>query len=236
MAMIFERSMELLTSVQSRVFSTLKPGKIVELFKLGEDQPPRLGIRCSEVVSGFYSFLGFTRLTNKDVIQKAIAEGVDKGVFGYFSGSVPTLDSAGKYQVARPKVRFNVPVSNDEIDLESGFLMLPQSIPDETPPQTATGATIGPASSAPMQPHDEATPHPEPAAGPGPQPASEKVFKVSFTADRDKLYTAWNAVANLADIAGKVEVSLRAESETGFDKSKLQNGVQEPLREADLIE
>jgi hypothetical protein len=37
-------------------------------------------------------------------------------------------------------------------------------------------------------------------------------------------------------MAGKVEVSIRAESETGFDKSKLQNGVLEPLREANLIE
>jgi hypothetical protein len=235
-AMVFERSMELLTAVQSRVFSTLKPGKIVELFRLGEDQPPRMGIRCSEVVSGFYSFLGFTRLASKEVVQKAVAEGIKNGDFGYFSGSAPTLDSGGKYQVARSKVRFNGFVSDDEIDLESGFLMLPQSIPVEAAPQSATGATTGPVSPAPTQPHDEATPHPEPAADPGPQPVTEKVFQVSFTADRDKLYTAWNAVANLADIAGKVEINLRAESETGFDKSKLQNGVLEPLREADLIE
>src|SRR5271157_1381862 len=34
MAMIFERSMELLTVVQSRVFATLNPVKIVELFRL----------------------------------------------------------------------------------------------------------------------------------------------------------------------------------------------------------
>jgi hypothetical protein len=187
-------------------------------------------------VSGFYSFLGFTRLASKEVVQKAVAEGIKNGDFGYFSGSAPTLDSGGKYQVARSKVRFNGFVSDDEIDLESGFLMLPQSIPVEAAPQSATGATTGPVSPAPTQPHDEATPHPEPAADPGPQPVTEKVFQVSFTADRDKLYTAWNAVANLADIAGKVEINLRAESETGFDKSKLQNGVLEPLREADLIE
>jgi hypothetical protein len=232
MAMIFERSMELLTSVQSRVFGTLKPAKIVELFRLGEDQPPRLGIRCSEVVSGFYSFLGFTRLTSKDVIQKAIAEGIDKGIFGYCSGSVPTLDGTGKYQIARTKVRFNVPVSDDEIDLESGFLMLPESIPDEAVPQ----ATTAPVPTGPAQPPNGPAPPPEPVTGPGPQAATEKVFQVSFTADRDKLYTAWSAIANLADMAGKVEVSIRAESETGFDKSRLQNGVMEPLREADLIE
>jgi hypothetical protein len=33
-----------------------------------------------------------------------------------------------------------------------------------------------------------------------------------------------------------VAVTIRAESETGFDKAKLQNSVLEPLREADLIE
>ena len=58
--MIHERIMELLVSVQSRVFSTLTPGKIVELFKLGEGTPPKLAVRTSEIVVGFYSFLGFT--------------------------------------------------------------------------------------------------------------------------------------------------------------------------------
>jgi len=33
-----------------------------------------------------------------------------------------------------------------------------------------------------------------------------------------------------------VTVKIRAESEEGFDKAKLQNGVLEPLREADLID
>jgi hypothetical protein len=39
-----------------------------------------------------------------------------------------------------------------------------------------------------------------------------------------------------ADLAGQVQVTIHAESEKGFEKSKLQNGVMEPLREADLIE
>jgi hypothetical protein len=55
-------------------------------------------------------------------------------------------------------------------------------------------------------------------------------------ANRNSLYTAWNAMANLADLAGKVIVTVRAESPKGFDNSKLQNGVWEPLREADLID
>ena len=50
------------------------------------------------------------------------------------------------------------------------------------------------------------------------------------------LYAAWNAIANLADLADRVKVTIRAESEKGFDSSKLQNGVLEPLREVDLID
>lgn len=63
-----------------------------------------------------------------------------------------------------------------------------------------------------------------------------KVVELTFDADRNQLFTAWNAIANLADLAGKVKVTIHAESEKGFDKGKLQNGVLEPLREADLIE
>ncbi len=229
LAMIFERSMELLTQVQSRVFTTLNPTKIVELFKLGEGTPPRLGIRCSELVSGFYSFLGYTRLTSKDVVQRAIARGIKEGVFGYFSGSVPALDPAGKFLVSQNKVRFNVPISDDEVDLESGFLMLPQAIPAEDAPT----ATPGPVPPGPTSPDFVSPDEPEP--GPVPKTSKETLVQVGFTANRDQLFGAWSAIANLADRAGKVEVSIRAEAASGFDKNKLQNGVMEPLREADLI-
>jgi hypothetical protein len=234
LAMIFERSMELLTQVQPRIFATLNPVKLVELFKLGEEEPPRLGIRCADVVSGFYSFLGYTRLISKEVIQKSIARGVQEGVFGYFTGAAPALDGAGKYQVARSKVRFNVSIPADEVDLESGFIILPQTIPAEAVPQPGPG----PVPPGPTPPVDGGPPSPGPGPAPGPTPpgAEQKVVQVVFTANRDELYNAWNAIANLADMAGKVEVSVRAESDKGFDKSKLQNGVLEPLREADLIE
>ena len=68
-----------------------------------------------------------------------------------------------------------------------------------------------------------------------PSPPTEKCVQLEFTANRDQLFTAWNAIANLADMAGTVAVSVQAESQEGFDKGKLQNGVMEPLREADLI-
>ncbi len=237
-AMIHERVMELLTTVQPRVFSTLTPGKIIGLFNLGEGKPPKVGARTSEIVKGFYSFLGFTRLTASTVIRKAIARGVQEGAFGYIAGAVPELDAEGKYQVPLAKVRFAAGVAEDEIDLESGFIMMPQAIPQPalatipgpavTPP-TGTGAAPaggGPAgASAPG-----VTPLPPPGA------LAQTVVEIAFSADRNQLFPAWNAVANLADLAGKVSVTVRAESEKGFDRSKLQNGVIEPLKEVDLIE
>ncbi len=48
---------------------------------------------CGDIVNGFYSFLGFTRLTSKEIIQAAVARGVQEGVFGYFTGPVPTEDA-----------------------------------------------------------------------------------------------------------------------------------------------
>jgi hypothetical protein len=66
--------------------------------------------------------------------------------------------------------------------------------------------------------------------------SAQTAVEINFSADRNQLFSAWNAIANLADLAGKVSVTVRADSARGFDKGKLQNGVLEPLRESDLIE
>ena len=228
-AKIHERVQELVMTVQQRVFSTLVPIKIVELFKLGEGTPPSLGIRTAEVVDGFYSFLGFTRLATRDAIRKAIALGVQKGTFGYVVGSPPPLGSDDRYQVSLEKVRFGKEIAEDELDLDSGFLMIPSAIPKpQIEPVTLT-PTEGPAPTA--EPTTVTTPVEE-----GPKPLVQKVVELSFSADQDKIFKAWQAIANLAEYADRLAISVRAESDQGFDRSKLQNGVIEPLREADLIE
>jgi hypothetical protein len=236
-AMIHERIVELIGSVQPRVFMTLAPTKIVELFRLGEGSPPQLGISTGDVVDGFYSFLGFTRLMTSGVIRKAVAKGVLDGHFGYVSGAKPPLGTDGKFQVVPTKVRFKAAVSEDEIDLESGFLMLPQAIPQATGTEVPV---VVPGGETP-QPGPGGVTLPSGVLPPGGtvipvKPAGDKAVDLTFDADRNQLFTAWNAVANLADLAGKVKVTIHAESERGFDKAKLQNGVLEPLREADLIE
>jgi hypothetical protein len=141
-ARVHERVMELLTIVHQRVFAVLKPTKIVELFKLGEGSPPTLGIRTPDLLNGFYSFLGFTRLTSANVLRHAIADGVQKGVFGYVGGNAPTLGADGKYEVSASKVSFETNVADDEVDLDSGFIMLPLAIPQPEPAPAPTGGTV----------------------------------------------------------------------------------------------
>lgn len=233
-AAIHERIIELITQVQKRVFTSVAPTKIIELFKLGEGEPPPMGIRTAEVVEGFYSFIGFPRIMSQEVVRKAIARGVGEAILGYCSGSVPVLGSDGKFEVAPEKVRFGCGVAIDEIDLDSGFVMIPAAIP-----QPAPGSGPGPTPPGPGPVPPGPGPEPPGSTPPGPTPPPEQVetrVQLSFAADRDALFTAWNAMANLADMAGKVQVNVEAESPDGFDKSKLQNGVLEPLREADLIE
>ncbi|MGO9271901.1 MAG: DUF499 domain-containing protein [Terriglobia bacterium] len=241
-ARVHDRVMELLVDLQRRIFTTLNPSKIVELFKLGEGSPPMLGIKTADVVDGFYSFLGFPRLLSSDVVRKAIAKGIADAFFGYYSGSMPTLGGDGKYQVPVARVRFNSILGEDEIDLESGFLMMPQVVPVAVPPpSTSTGPTGGTEDdSGGEHPPISTPPTGQPGGAPGvPSPgpaAAQKSVEISFSADRNQLFSAWNAIANLADLAGKVTVTVHADSADGFDRSKLQNGVMEPLKEADLIE
>jgi hypothetical protein len=241
-ARVHERMTELLVDVQRRVFTTVNPSKIVELFKLGDGNPPTLGIKTADVVDGFYSFLGFPRLVSSAVVKRAIAKGIADGFFGYYSGSIPALGSDGKYQVPVSRVRFNTTVTEDEIDLESGFLMMPAAVPVPAPSLATPGTDIPTVTvtEAGGCPPLILTPTPGalsggPGSSPGGGAAAQKTIDINFSADRNQLFSAWNAIANLADLAGKVTVTVHADSAEGFDKGKLQNGVLEPLRESDLI-
>ena len=78
-AMIHHRLLELLTTVQRRVFGTVAPGKILELFALGDSDAAERGISTDKAVTRFFSFLGFPRLQSADVVRTAIVRGVEIG-------------------------------------------------------------------------------------------------------------------------------------------------------------
>ncbi|MEW6669954.1 MAG: DUF499 domain-containing protein [Thermodesulfobacteriota bacterium] len=228
-AMIHERLMELITVVHRKVLPPPTPGKVISLFKLGEGQPPLQGLKTTDLIDGFFSFPGFPRILGATALQKTIARAVQEGAFGYFSGPQPTLGPDGRYQVNESKVAYGRTVPEDEIDLDTGFLIMPDAIPRTKPPEPPAPGPIPP-SPIPSEPEP---PGPGPTP-PGP-PDAQRTVSISFSANRDQLFGAWQAIANLADMAGKIDVSVSATSEEGFDKNKLRNAVLEPLQEADLI-
>jgi hypothetical protein len=239
-AAIHERVEELITTVQPRVFASVHPKRIVELFTLGTEPGQTPGRSVPEIVEGFFSFPNFTRLADSTVVRKSIARGVKEKFFGYVAGAAPALGADGRYQVAAKNVRFGgeSQIAEDEIDLDGGFVMIPEAIPQPSP------ALVPGIPGSPQLP----TPGAGPAVGPGggglqePQtpggalaPSQPSTIQFSFDADRNKLYAAWQALANFADLGGKLTVSIKGEAPQNIDKSKLENGVYEPLREANLI-
>ena len=235
-AQIHQRLMELLETVQRKVFGSVAPGKIIELFKLDEDDSVEPGIATDRVVAGFFSFLGFPRLLSNEVVRKAIARGVQTGLFGYTTGR-PNLGNDGRYQIDHSRIAFERDVADDEIDLDSGFLILPRAIPEKpVEPSSETGG--GDQTTYETEPTGGASESQETTdpADASPDVEDEREVAFSFTADSQALFHAWNALANLADLSGEVSISARAKPRSGFDKNTLEYGVLEPLRELGLID
>ena len=233
-ALIHQRLMELLMTVQRRVFGTVAPGKIVELFKLGEPATHTAGIATDKVLAGFYEFLGFPRLLSDEAVRGAVARGVEGGLFGYITGR-PTLGDDGRYRVDRSRVAFEHDVADDEIDLDSGFLIVPAALPEEpgTVDKTTDNGDVPDESGDGDQTEEGVETATDTASATG---SDTREVVLSFTAGQSDLYKAWNALANLADVAGEVSINARAKPPEGYDKGRLENGVLEPLRELGLIE
>jgi len=239
---IHERVMELLTSAGTpRVHGSVTPRKIIERVKLGEviseGEQPRLGIKTAEVLEAFFRDIVPPRLESSVALCKGIVRGVAEGVFAYTSGSLPSVGADGKFQVSRDKVVIGRPLAEDEVDFDSGFLMLPSSIPGmEEYTQTETPTT--PADSSAAATATEVTTHVgEESLIEGGQPTGgQQTVRLKFKATRGQIFKAFPAIANLADKSdeGKVTIHVEGTAANGYDPLWLRNAVQEPLDEADI--
>lgn len=240
---IHERIMELLISVGTpRVHGSVTPRKIAERVKLGEPaasgEPPILGIRTADVLESFFRDIAPPRLESSSVLRKAIAKGVAEGAFAYTSGSQPALGLDGKFQVSRDKVVVGRTLAEDEVDFESGFLMVPAAVPEAAATVGAEPTPVGPllpmselgASTVARVAEITATLPGAPDAG------RRNIVRLRFKATRGQLFKAFPAVANLADKSndGQVVVNVEGTSSKGFDPSWLRNAVEEPLDEAEI--
>ena len=214
-AMIHERIIELITSVLPRVFSSLAPNKIVELFRLGEGTPPALGVGTGEVVDGFYSFPGFTRLMTSGVIRKAITPRHPGGAF-----CLRHWPEAGPY--ARGKVRSRAGQDSIHGPCRGGrdrpgirvphgptgrFRRRLRPLKPDRQPRRSRKKRRRRAGLARAEPGlhwriQYTGGNTQTGSGSAVKPDLQKLVELNFATDRNGLFAAWNAVANLADMAG----------------------------------
>lgn len=232
---VHERVMELLTAVGTpKLHGSLHPRKIAERVKLGEalaaGEAPRLGVGSADVRDAFFSFLEPPRISSASVLRKAIARGVSEGTFAYTTG-IPTLGSDGKYQVSLTKVAVNRSMSDDEVDLDAGFLMVPMAVPAPEPPPGEPAPAPGP--TPPVTPGPGPTP---PTPPPGGGPSVRTAVRIRFAATREQVFKSFQAIANLADKSdgAKITIQIDGASSSGYDPSWLRNAVEEPLDEANI--
>jgi len=238
---IHQRIMELLTSIGApRIYGSVAPRKIAERVRLGEapaeGEPPVLGVKASDVLEAFFRDILPPRLESAAVLRRGIPRGVSEGVFAYTSGAYPALAPGGKFQVNPDKVVIGRPLAEDEVDFDSGFLMVPSAVPERAaapPVETPTGGQEVPPSGPGFPP---------PSSGPTGATAPEGVtrqrqsVRLMFKATRDQIFKAFPAIANLADKSddGRVTVRVEGTSREGYDPLWLRNAVEEPLDEADV--
>ena len=126
-------------------------------------------------------------------------------------------------------------MADDEIELESGFLIVPTALPAK--PVTTSGQATDDDGDSGTSAENGSTGQAETATKSDEhQETGSRAVALSFVADRKNVYGAWNALANLADLAGVVSITATATAAAGYDRAKLENGVLEPLRELGLIE
>lgn len=245
---VHERVMELLTSMGTpRVHGTVTPRKIIERVKLGESpgdgQMPIMGIKASEVLESFFRDIAPPRLQSASVLRKGIARGISESVFAYASGSLPVLGPDGKYRINRDKVIFDRSIADDEIDFDSGFILMPATIPEAPGVQPVLSvAGMDDADPLPTSFINEVAPGGAEKGGAGPDIAVpegvglKKRVALIFKATREQVFKVFPAIANLADKSdeGKVRIHVEGLSAAGFDPNWLRNAVDEPLDEADI--
>jgi len=242
---VHERVMELLASGGIKhVHGTITPRKIAERVKLGESagegEPIISGIKASDVLESFFRDIAPPRLESANVLRKGIARGIAEDFFAYTSG-VPKLGADGKFEVSRDKVVIGKTVAEDEIDFDSGFLMVLAALPEEaavspTSPGAAGTETVTPPPGSQAGTITGVGPGGEPSTGGPTAPGPMKRVALSFEATRDQVFKAFPAIANLADKSDDAKVKIRVEGTAmgGYDPSWLRNAVEEPLDEADI--
>jgi hypothetical protein len=219
---IHERIRELLEDVSRKVFTSVKPAKIVELMRIGKGDGHKQAVDTKTLRDAFFQSPDFPRVSSDRVLMEAIATGIQNGTFGYALKN-RVKEENGKYFVKRDDAIINRSTSADEIDIESGYIFIPECVVEPEPGPVTPGT-----------PPTGQTPAPTPIPPPTPSAGVSSVVRrisIEMKVTKQSLYKTFNALGNLAEKAGEIKIHVHAEKPDGMDKNWLRNAVKEPLEE-----
>ncbi|MEM3059151.1 MAG: DUF499 domain-containing protein [Methanomassiliicoccales archaeon] len=224
---IHERLIEFLgKNVSGKLFDDFRATKLLSLLQMGSSEGERKAIETKIIRDLFFESLDFPRITEEVVIASAVAQGVKDGIFAYALKN-KILEESGKYFVKEKEAIFGRTVLAEEIDLDAGLILLPECIIKEAPPEPGLIPPEPP-------PSGPTPPRPIPPGLRSPEPGRVKAVRIEMNVDRPKLFKTFNALGNLAEIAGEIKMIVDAQCEEGFDRNRLRNAVKEPLEESGI--
>lgn len=203
-----ERLVELL-QMRGKVFDVLTPRKLMELTKMEQ------GLEIKQIVETFFSSPEFPRVSDESVIKKAISRGVKEGLFGLTSkDKVQFIDD--KPVTVRDKLIIDKEVPEDEIDVSSGYLVLPQVVSKEAKEEISGGE----------KPEEEEIKEEK-------GEKKEKIFHLAYNlkVNCQQLFKCFKALGNLAEKSGELSLRVEANLKEGADPNWVRNAVEEPMEE-----
>ncbi|MHC1635565.1 MAG: hypothetical protein ACXQTS_02930, partial [Candidatus Methanospirareceae archaeon] len=205
---IHERLMELLMRVPPpKVFDSLTAKKLLNLIKIEE------GVEIKDIIDTFFSSLDFPRITDENVIKKAISKGIKDSLFGLTNKDKVQMVK-GKPIVAKERVIIGEEIPIEEIDLPSGYLVSSKIIPIEKEKKPEV----------PQISEEEKLEVPE--------VGKITEIKYSLKVNRQQLYKCFKALGNLAEKTGELKLTIEAQTKEGIDAGWLRNAVEEPIEES----
>lgn len=210
------------------VFDTITPDRLIALTALSTDKM----IETGRIVTGFFAYLNFTRLTAAEALAAAIARGVSEGKMGYtvvwdYDGSQVNFPN-------RDLIYFGRPLRTDEIDLSDALIIDAEVARELTYVAPVPVSPSMPVAGEPHIPEPSMASPSLPAAPP--LQAARKRYQLIARADKGKIFKVFRAIQNLVEKSDRVtmQIEIMAESDTEFDQVWLRNAVEEPLDEADV--
>lgn len=205
------------------VFDSLTPARLRSLTKLDD----RGSVPCDEIADAFFSFYEFTKLWSVGPINRAIAEGVAGGQFGY--AVRVSADDDGTLRVAGSGlVHVEKSIDAGEIDLGPEARLLTAEV--------ARGLLGEAERPGPTPPDPGPEPRPPVTPPPGVGDEERRRMSLTITATEDDLHTINLALVGLRDVAspGTMRISIKVEaakSDGPIDGTQFQNRVRQHLEE-----